>query len=87
MANLPSGDVDVVWQELMSEFSSVFRLIPVSKHAFRTFIENVDGVLEGSEVDIVQSVPVGPVRDWLIANPEVGRSMVIRVMGKRREVL
>ncbi len=87
MANIPSGDIDVVWQELMSEFSSVFRLIPVSKNAFRTFIVNVDDVLEGSEIEIVQSVPAGPVRDWLIANPEVGRSMVIRVMEKRREVL
>ena len=87
MATLPSGDIDVVWQELMSEFSSVFRLIPTNKNAFRTFIENVDGILEGSETDIVQSVPAGPVRDWLIANPEVGRSMVIRVEEKRREVL
>ena len=87
MAALPSGDMDVVWQSLMEEFSSVRRVIPVNKSAFRAFLENVDGVLEGSEVDIVQSVPAGPARDWLIANPEVGRSMVIRVMEKRREVL
>ena len=87
MATLPSGDMEVVWQELMSEFSSVWREIPVSKGAFLTFLENVDGIVEGAEVDIVQSVPAGPVRDWLIANPEVGRSMVIRVMEKRREVL
>ena len=87
MATLPSGDMDAVWQELMSEFSSVWRIIPVNKNAFRTFLENVDGVIEGSETDIVMSVPAGPVRDWLIANPEVGRSMVIRVMEKRREVL
>ena len=87
MATLPSGDMDVVWQELMEEFSSVWELIPVSKNAFRTFIENVDGELETSEVAIVQSVPVGPARSWLTANPKIGRSMVIRVMEKRREVL
>ncbi len=87
MANLPSGDIDTVWQELMSEFSNVHRLIPVSKHAFRTFIVNVDDVLEDSEAEIVQTVPAGDVRDWLIANAEVGRSMVIRIMAKRREVL
>ena len=87
MANLPSGDMGVVWQELMSEFSSVWMEVPVNKNAFRTFLENVDGVLEGAETEIVQSVPAGPIRDWLIAHPEVGRSMVMRVMEKRREVL
>lgn len=87
MATLSGGDMNVVWKELMSEFSSVWRVVPVSKHAFRTFLESVDGIVGGAEADIVQSVPAGPVRDWLIANPEVGRSMVIRVMEKRREVL
>ena len=87
MATLPSGDMDVVWQQLMSEFSNVRKEIPVNKNQFRTFLENVDGILEGAEVDIVQSVPAGPIRDWLIANPVIGRSMVVRVMEKRREVL
>ncbi len=87
MASLPAGDMDVVWKELMSEFSSIWRVIPVNKNAFRTFLGNVDGAVEGAEMDIVQSVPAGPVRDWLVANPEVGRSMVIRVMEKRREAL
>ena len=87
MATLPSGDMDVVWQSLMEEFSCVRELIPVNKNSFRTFLENVDGVLVGAEVDIVVSVPAGPARDWLVDNPKIGRSMVIRVMQKRREVL
>ena len=86
MAVLPSDDMDVVWQELMSEFSSVWRVIPVNKNAFRSFLEGVDGIVEDAEGEIVQLAPAGPVRDWLIANQEVGRSMVIRVMEKRREV-
>ena len=86
MAVLPSDDMDVVWQELMSEFSSVWRVIPVNKNAFRSFLEGVDGIVEDAEGEIVQLVPAGPVRDWLTANQEVGRSMVIRVMEKRREV-
>ena len=87
MATLPGGDMDAVWQSLMEEFSSLLWLIPVSKHQFRTFLENADGIMEGAEVEIVQSVPAGSIRDWLIANPEVGRSMVIRVMEKRKEAL
>ena len=87
MANLPSGDMDAVWQELMSEFSSVWREVPTNKNAFRSFLMGVDDILETAETSIVQSVPAGPVRDWLIANSEVGRSMVIRVMEKRRDVL
>lgn len=87
MALLPTADMDEVWQELMQEFSRVRREIPVNKNQFRTFLENADAVLEQSEVDIVQSVPAGPNRQWLIDNPVVGRSMVIRVMQKRREAL
>ena len=87
MAALSSSDMDVVWQDLMEEFSVVRELIPVNKNSFRTFLENVDGVLDGAETDIVVSVPAGPARDWLVDNPKIGRSMVIRVMQKRREVL
>jgi len=87
MALLPTGDMDVVWQSLMEEFSGVRSTIPVNKNQFRTFLESVDGLLEQCEIDIAQSVPVGPIRDWLIANPTIGRSMVIRVIEKRREVL
>lgn len=87
MATLPSGDIDAVWKTLMEEFSEVRRQIPVNKNQFRSFIENVDGILEQSELDIVQSVPAGPIRDWLIANQVIGRSMIIEVEEKRREVL
>ena len=87
MATLPSNDVDTVWQELMSEFSNVRREIPVTKNQFRGFLVNIDSILEGAEVDIVQSVPAGPIRTWLMNNPVIGRSMVIRIMEKRREAL
>jgi len=87
MATLSAVDMDAVWQELMSEFSSIWREIPTNKNAFRSFLLGVDDIVEQAEIDIVQSVPAGPIRDWLVAHAEVGRSMVIRIMEKRREVL
>ena len=46
MATLPSADMFDVWRELMSEFSNVRRVIPVSKVAFRMFLEGVDEIVE-----------------------------------------
>lgn len=87
MATLSTADADAIWALLMSEYSSINREIPVSKQEFRTFIDIVDAVLEQAEIDIVQAIPAGPRRNWLINNPVVGRSIVVRVEQKRRDVL
>lgn len=87
MATLSTADADAIWALLMSEHSSINREIPVSKQEFRTFIDIVDAVLEQAEIDIVQAIPAGPRRNWLINNPVVGRSIVVRVEQKRRDVL
>ena len=87
MANLPSGDIDAVHADIMRRYSSIFREIPVSKAQLRSFLVIVDGELEAAEIAIVQAVPAGPQRDWLIANDDIGRDMIELIEAKRKEVL
>lgn len=87
MATLPSDAIDRIWQAIMSEYSHLRKEIPVTKNQLRSFIDIVDQEMETCETAIVQAVPPGDIRDWLIANPEVGRDIVIRTENERREVL
>ena len=87
MANLPTEEMDDVWRDVMEAFSTLYLPIPVSKQAFRGFLEGIDGILDDAELEIVQLVPVGPLRDWLIDNAEIGRRIVEYIMKRRREVL
>lgn len=87
MATLPIDAIDRIWRDIMSEYSSIRKEIPVNKNQLRSFINIVDQELETAEQQIVQAVPAGPIRDWLIAHPEVGRDVVIRTEEERREIL
>jgi len=87
MATLSSGSIDKIWAEFMSIYSSRRDEIPVSKNQLRSFVVIVDGELETAEIAVVQAVPAGDIRDWLIANDEVGRDMMTMVENERREVL
>lgn len=87
MAQLPTENMDQVWQSTMEEFSSLRELIPVNKNQFRTLLELMDVEIEGAEIDIVQALPAGAGKTWLINNQAIGRTLMIRIMQKRREVL
>ena len=47
----------------------------------------VDAEMEQSEIDLVQSLPAGTGKTWLLDNPRIGREMLIRIERKRKEVL
>lgn len=87
MAQLPSANIDQVWKSTMEEFSAFRELIPVNKTQFRTLLELMDTEIEGAETSIVQALPAGDGRSWLVANQPIGRTLMIRIMQKRREVL
>ena len=87
MATLPSVDIDELWQQLMSEFSSVWEKIPINKNQFRAGIVNIDEELETSEVSIFQGIGNAEVRGWLQTNQKLGRYVIERVERKRKEVL
>ena len=87
MAILDSGSLNEVWRDIMSDFSSFRELIPVNKNQLRTFLGMVDAEMEASEIGLVQSLPAGKGKQWLISNPRIGREMLIRIERKRKEVL
>jgi hypothetical protein len=87
MATLPSGSIDKIWADFMRRYSSRRSEIPVTKNQLRAFVVIVDDELEDCEIAIVQAIPAGDIRDWLIANDEVGRDMMTLVENERREML
>lgn len=87
MAQLPSENIDQVWSSIMSEFSALRTVIPINKHQLRALLVLIDQELENSEVDIIQALPAGDGKTWLIAHPAIGRSLMLDVLQKRKEIL
>lgn len=87
MASLPSANVDELWVQFMKALSRVKRPIPVTNDKIRGFIVDVDAALEQAELDVVAGLPAGDIKDWLIANQDIGREIMLRVEQKRKEVL
>lgn len=87
MAQLLDESIDQVWSSTMSEFSSLYTVIPINKHQLRALLVLIDDELEDAEVDIIQAIPAGLGRTWLIANPALGRGLMLDVLHKRKEVL
>ena len=87
MATLSSTDIDEVWEQLMSEFSSLRTLVPINKNQFRTGLVQIDLELEDSEITIFQNITDSDVRTWLQNNQPLGRLCIERIERKRKEVL
>lgn len=88
MAVLSDQAIDEVWHDLMSLFSASRSEIPITKTQLRVFLKDyVDAQLETFETGLVQSLPGGAGKTWLIQNPSIGRFFVREVMEKRRQEL
>lgn len=87
MPQLPNENIDQVWSATMSEFSSLRTVIPINKHQLRALLVLIDQELEDTEVDIIQALPPGDGRTWLITNPSLGRHLMLDILDKRKEVL
>jgi len=87
MATLSSNDIDDLWQQLMSEFSSIWLPTPFNKNQFRTGLVNIDEALESAEVTILQDIGDADVRAWLQTNQSIGRLAIEQVERKRKEAL
>lgn len=87
MEALPTSDLDQLWAQLMSEFSGVRQEVPITKAQLRALLGLIDGELETAEISIVQALPGGPAKTWLLNHQPVGRLLIERVERKRKEVL
>jgi hypothetical protein len=72
---------------MMRDLSDLRVEVPISKSLLRALLENIDGELETAESSIVQNLPGGGAKTWLLNNQAIGRRMIERVEQKRREVL
>ena len=88
MANLTAEQIDEVVGDLMRRYSSIWREIPVTKPQFRAWVaNNVEPELEAAEIAVFQATPAGSAKDWLQANSDIGRDIMIQIEQKRLEVL
>ena len=88
MASLTAQQINEVLTDLMQRYSSIRKEIPVNKNQFNTWLTNtVDVEMEAAELAIFQNTPAGDAKDWLQANPEVGRDVMTLIEQKRLEVL
>lgn len=87
MPALPSDDIDIVHTQMMQEFSELRLEVPINKSQLRSGIVIGDGVLDSAEASFVAAIPAGPIHDWVMANPHIGRRMFELIEKHRREVL
>lgn len=87
MAQLPSENIDQVWTSVMSDFSAVRTLVPINKNQLNALLGLIDEQLETAETSIIQALPPGDGKAWLVANQGIGRELMSRILDKRQEVL
>ena len=87
MAALPSDNIDQVWTSVMSNFSNVRASVPINKNQLRALLVLMDSEIESAEISIIQALPAGDGKSWLIANAGIGRELMSRIIDKRQEVL
>jgi hypothetical protein len=71
----------------MSDLSQSGVPTPLSKDDIRLLINFMDVQLDSAETSIFAALPAGDGRDWLLANPGLGRELLARIERERREVL
>ena len=87
MAVLNSSQRDEVYAEIMGEFSGLQITVPVPKTSIRSFVDTLDDELEDYDAAVLAALPAGEGKDWITANPDVGRRMAEITLTKRVEVL
>lgn len=87
MANLTQAQLAGVAHQVHREFSAILKSIPIKKDQFFTFLNIVDNAQEQAEIGIIQNVPVGQARTWLMDNPEVARRIIELIAVSRKENL
>ena len=88
MTNLTDQQVGEVSADIQQRYSAVLAEIPVSKTQLHKWLrDTVDVEVEAAELAVFQNTPVGAAKDWLQANPVIGRDMLEAIVEKRKEVL
>lgn len=84
MANLNSTSIDELHRDVMALWSASHIQTPINSPELRALIVAIDEGLEAAETSIVQGLPAGPERTWLVSNPQIGRWLMEETERKRR---
>ena len=87
MAQLSTNDLNDVWREVGSDYSAFRALIPISMPQLHSLLDLIDQEMETAEADIIQALPAGDGKTWLLNNQGLGRDLIRRIEQKRQEVL
>ena len=85
MPSLSPEEILDVRSDVMSFYSSIRQEVPMTKNQLTGLLTLMDGEMNTAEVAIVVAIPAGPARDWLVANDQVGRDLIVRTETKRRD--
>lgn len=87
MANLSNDDILEVRSVISRQFSDVHTETPITKNQLTSLLVLIDEQIEAAEIAIVQAIPDGEEKDWLVSHPAISRSIVEEIARKRKEVL
>jgi hypothetical protein len=87
MATLSGANLDAVWIEVMRKYSNLRTEVPVNKNKLKTGMQQIDSLLEASELTIFQGILDADVKSWLQSNQSVGRDIIVMIEQKRRDTL
>jgi hypothetical protein len=87
MPTLPDEHRAAIRSAIARKYSAFWTEIPISKDQFRALVNFIDTRLDAEETAIFQALPAGAGKDWLLANPAIGREIMTEVERKRMEVL
>lgn len=87
MATLTTGQIAEIGRLLRDKYSSEWEEMPITKGQLLQFGIDVDVALESMESSVVSGLPASDAKTWLLANPHIGRDVVVEIEKKRREVL
>jgi hypothetical protein len=87
VAQLPEACLGDVAGCVMRELSVSHTLIPASKAQVTALVTLIDEHIETTEAAIIQALPTGDVKTWLIDNAGVGRQVMAQVLMTRKAEL
>lgn len=86
MAALTDTQKNEVFAELLREWSDVRQQTPLDKAGARDLLDTIDDEMNSAETAIFQALPNGSGKTWLQANQKIARTIIERIVQKRKKV-
>jgi hypothetical protein len=87
MAKLTTEQRREISADIQRRLSESRTPIPLTKANLASLVGLIDDQMEAAETAIIQTVPTGTARQWLVNNANLSRRFIETVEAKRRETL